>query len=114
MTASVSSARSWQRLEQEPLSDISVPEIARRSGVSLRTIYRYYPTRDELLAAAGEWLGEYVWAEPEFPRSVEELERHLECSCQRFEEHSNLVRAMVLSTVGRRSARPGACGAARR
>ena len=36
------------------LDDLSVPAVAKRSGVSVATIYRYFPTRDELLAAAAE------------------------------------------------------------
>ncbi|MBC7593516.1 MAG: TetR/AcrR family transcriptional regulator [Kineosporiaceae bacterium] len=32
----------------------SYAEIARRSGVARRTLYRYFPTRDELYAAVGE------------------------------------------------------------
>jgi AcrR family transcriptional regulator len=34
--------------------ELSVPAVARRSGVSLATIYRYYPTKDRLLAAAAD------------------------------------------------------------
>ena len=34
------------------LDDLSVPAVARHSGVSLSTIYRYFPTRDALLEAA--------------------------------------------------------------
>ena len=36
------------------LDELSVPAVARRSGVSLATIYRYFPTKDELLTAAAE------------------------------------------------------------
>ncbi|MFN3215458.1 MAG: TetR/AcrR family transcriptional regulator [Acidimicrobiales bacterium] len=36
------------------LDDLSVPAVARRSGVSVATIYRYFPTRDDLLAAAAD------------------------------------------------------------
>jgi AcrR family transcriptional regulator len=36
------------------LDELSVPAVARHSGVSLATIYRYFPTRDELLTAAAE------------------------------------------------------------
>ena len=32
--------------------ELSVPAVAKRSGVSVATIYRYFPTRDDLLAAA--------------------------------------------------------------
>lgn len=34
------------------LDELSVPAVARRSQVSLATIYRYFPTRDQLLSAA--------------------------------------------------------------
>jgi AcrR family transcriptional regulator len=36
------------------LDELSVPAVSRRSGVSLATIYRYYPTKDALLVAASE------------------------------------------------------------
>lgn len=36
------------------LDELSVPQVAARSGVSLATIYRHFPTRDELVAAAAE------------------------------------------------------------
>jgi AcrR family transcriptional regulator len=36
------------------LDQLSVPAVSRRSGVSLATIYRYFPTKDDLLAAAAE------------------------------------------------------------
>ena len=34
------------------LDQVSVPAVARRSGVSVATIYRYFPSKDDLLAAA--------------------------------------------------------------
>ena len=37
-----------------PSDDIAVPDVARRSGVSLATIYRYFPTKDALLDAAAD------------------------------------------------------------
>ena len=36
------------------LDELSVPRVAKRSGVSLATIYRHFPTRDDLVAAAAE------------------------------------------------------------
>ena len=44
-------------LEDGDAAELAVPAVARRSGVSLRTVYRYFPTREELIAAAGEWIG---------------------------------------------------------
>src|SRR5207248_1304574 len=42
--------------EEGEASELAVPEVARHSGVSLRTVYRYFPTREELLAATGDWI----------------------------------------------------------
>ncbi len=36
------------------VDELSVPRVAKRSGVSLATIYRHFPTRDDLVAAAAE------------------------------------------------------------
>ena len=39
-------------LAEGSLDELSVPAVAERSGVSLATIYRYFPTRAKLLSAA--------------------------------------------------------------
>lgn len=36
-------------LERNQPEELTVPAVAEASGVSLRTIYRYYPTREGLL-----------------------------------------------------------------
>jgi AcrR family transcriptional regulator len=36
------------------IDELSIPAVARRSGVSSATIYRYFPTKDALLAAAAD------------------------------------------------------------
>jgi AcrR family transcriptional regulator len=41
-------------LAEGSLDELSVPAVARRSGVSLATIYRYFPTRDDLVMAAAQ------------------------------------------------------------
>ncbi|MGH2860078.1 MAG: TetR/AcrR family transcriptional regulator, partial [Solirubrobacteraceae bacterium] len=51
-------------LERGDAEEVTVPAVAEASGVSLRTIYRYYQTRDELLEAAGRWIGEELLKHP--------------------------------------------------
>ena len=89
------------RLERDDPTDISVPEIAAASGVSLRTVYRYYPTRQELLAAAAEWINERYLGGLGFPETVDELLVHLPQAFETFGKHPRLVRTMALTEVGR-------------
>lgn len=49
-------------LADEHPSTLSVPAVARRSGVSLATIYRYYPTKEILLGAAATAVDEQTRA----------------------------------------------------
>jgi AcrR family transcriptional regulator len=37
---------------------VSVPAVAARAGVSVRTLYRYFPNKDDLMAAGGRCLDE--------------------------------------------------------
>lgn len=42
------------------LPDFSVQEVAERAGVSHRTVYRHYPSRDDLLAGLMTWVEEQM------------------------------------------------------
>lgn len=75
-----------------------MPEIARRSGVSLRTIYRYFPSRDELISGAAERVREDL--QPTFPQHVDELPELWEQVVRRFEQHPNLAQALARSQTG--------------
>jgi AcrR family transcriptional regulator len=87
-----------ERLEEGAHEEITVPEIARRSGVSLRTIYRYFPSREELIAGAAERVREDL--QPTFAEHVDELPELWEQVVRRFEQHPNLARALAFSRTG--------------
>jgi AcrR family transcriptional regulator len=87
-------------LERGAPEELTVPDVAAASGVSLRTIYRYYPTRDELLAAASRWIGQELLGSP-YPQSLDEVASVIQEGCRRFDEHPGLVRSMALSDIGR-------------
>src|SRR5436190_23405394 len=86
-------------VEEDGASELAVPEVARRSGVSLRTVYRYFPTRDELLAAAGEWIADQ-FLEPHLPARLAEMPENWADNAARFDEHEGLFRAMALTAAG--------------
>src|SRR5207302_7947373 len=86
-------------LEAERAEELTVPAVAEASGVSLRTIYRHYPTRDELLEAAGRWIGDELF-QHRYPRDLDEVADLYEAGCRDFDERPGLVRAMAFSQLG--------------
>jgi AcrR family transcriptional regulator len=88
-------------LEQAQPEDLTVPDVAAASSISLRTIYRYFPTREELFEAAGRWIGEQLLESP-YPQSLDEVADLFREVSPRFDERPGLTRAMALSGVGRR------------
>jgi AcrR family transcriptional regulator len=83
-------------LEEGTASDLSVPEVARHSGVSLRTVYRHFPTREDLLAAAGEWIGVNI-LRATIPELIAEVPQAYAENAALWDEHPNLVEAMALT-----------------
>jgi AcrR family transcriptional regulator len=87
-------------LEKEQLDELTVPAVADASGVSLRTIYRYYPTREELLEAAGRWIGNELLKHP-YPRALDEVADFYQEGTRDFDQRPGLVRALAFSQLGR-------------
>src|SRR5690348_5426393 len=83
-------------LENGDASEFAVPEVARRSGISLRTVYRYFPTREALIAAAGEWIGANVVG-GRIPTLLDEVPQVYAENAARWDERPRLVEAMALS-----------------
>lgn len=83
-------------LEDGDTAGLAVPEVARRSGVSLRTVYRYFPTREQLIAAAGEWIGINVVG-GSMPASLAEVPQVYAENAARWDEHARLVETMATS-----------------
>jgi AcrR family transcriptional regulator len=86
-------------LERGEVEELTVPEVAAASGVSLRTIYRHYPTRERLLEAAGRWIGDELLRHP-YPQTLDEVAELFRVGCRDFDERPGLVRALALSHVG--------------
>jgi AcrR family transcriptional regulator len=87
-------------LEHGETEELTVPAVAEASGVSLRTIYRYYPTREHLLEAAGRWIGDELLKHP-YPRDLDEVADLYQDGVRDFDERPGLVRALAFSQLGR-------------
>jgi AcrR family transcriptional regulator len=87
-------------LEQSTVDALTMPQIAAASGVSLRTLYRYYPTRERLFEAAGRWVGSELLGQG-YPQTLDDVADSFEDGCRQFDRHPGLVRALSLSDLGR-------------
>lgn len=89
-------------LERDDAEELTMPGVAEASGVSLRTIYRHYPTREQLLEAAGRWIGDELFEHP-YPRDLDEVADLYQVGCRDFDDRPGLVRAMAFSQLGQRA-----------
>lgn len=75
---------------------ITFPQVAEAAGVSLRTVYRYFPSRADLMAGAWAWWDELThgqdWTDP---ATITDMTRILPELGRLFDEHTNLFRALI-------------------
>lgn len=88
-----------EQIYLEGLADFSVPQVAERAGVSTRTVYRHFPTREDLLDAVEGQLAQTA-PEPTPPRSTEDLVRYVGELFVFFDEHQELIEAQTITQLG--------------
>ena len=87
----------------DPASEeVTIPLVAKRARVSLRTVYRHFATREALFDAWAEWVDErlqfHLHSYPESAESWPPFARELYRS---YDESASLVRAMLTSKAAR-------------
>lgn len=88
-----------RHLETGDADDVSMDDLARDAGVSRRTLYRYFPSRADLLAAAGEWIRDDVLA---LPTEIgdEGIAASFRSAAARLEDAPRLARALLHTRTG--------------
>jgi AcrR family transcriptional regulator len=88
------------QLEQRPLDDVAMADVAAAAGVSLRTLYRYFPDRAALLHAAGEHLYRTLGV-VETIAGPDDVARSFLDAARRLAARPELARALVQTSAGR-------------
>ena len=84
--------------EEHPAA-VSVPAVARRAGVGVATVYRYFPNKEVLLDAAAH--GAVTAASARLPRGFDEVGESLQAAWGELAEQLPLVRNQFASPLGR-------------
>ncbi|MFN2559817.1 MAG: TetR/AcrR family transcriptional regulator [Jatrophihabitans sp.] len=87
-------------LESKAVDDVSMADVARAAGISLRTLYRYFRDRPALLQAAGE----HLYGSLGVPFDIagpEDISRSLLEAGRRLSSRPELTRTLVRTTAGR-------------
>lgn len=88
-------------LERSGVTELTIRAVAKQAGMSERTIFRYFPTRDEFLdaVASAAVRGMHM---PAPPASIKEMINYPEMLYRAFEERSSLVVAGLHTEIFRR------------
>jgi AcrR family transcriptional regulator len=86
------------RVMARGMVDLSIPEVARESGVSVPTVYRYFATKRELIESLGIYILQKLGAvDRQLPRNPEELIAGVKELSRRYEELDETMRAAAMS-----------------
>jgi AcrR family transcriptional regulator len=82
------------RVMARGVADLSMPAVARESGVSLRTVYRHFPTKRDLLAALDSHLAARIgYSVRPFPTDLDALAAHVRGYFRALDGMDDLSRA---------------------
>jgi AcrR family transcriptional regulator len=78
----------------------SVPALAKAAGVSIPTVYRYFPTREALMDATQDAIGERL-RRPSWAETPQDYVARIPDRFAWFEQNGDLIRAILGSVLGR-------------
>jgi len=82
------------------LEELSFAAVAREAGVSVPTVYRYFPSRDALFEGIQEWLSRELKA-PAFPKDWHELAANAQQMYEYYESARDVFRTAMVTSLFR-------------
>jgi AcrR family transcriptional regulator len=90
-------------LESGSSGSVSMPAVAERAGVSVRTLYRYFPNKDDLRRAAAGWFEQRTRDAMEEPTiDLSNVHRYLRLLWTDLADHLPAVRVQHTTPDGRK------------
>jgi AcrR family transcriptional regulator len=88
-------------LEEGEMLSFTMQQVAERAGISLRSLYRYFPTREALVEAMYDWVDLHLQMpdSPIVPSTIDELPAMAEKASNLFNKQPRLVRAGVIALL---------------
>ncbi len=87
-------------LEEQGVFEFSFFALARRAGISVRTVYRYFPTKESLFDAVSARVNERVGFR-EYPKTREEVVDLVGRLFPAFDREAGLIMAQIKTGLGR-------------
>ena len=81
-------------------TEFSVEQAAKDAEVTVRTVFRHFATKEDMLAAVSEGIAS-VTQQVTKPATAQDLKLTLKQTYSMFEQHEDLVKATLLSQIGR-------------
>lgn len=82
--------------------ELTIPRVARRARVSVRTVYRHFATREALFDAWGEWIDDTIQVQlHSYPETLDELLEFVPRLYRSYDENAPFVRALLTGKAAR-------------
>jgi AcrR family transcriptional regulator len=88
------------QLGEKGAFEFSFFEVARRAGVSVRTVYRHFPTREALFEAMSARINERIGFR-EYPTSIDGMKQLSRLLFPAFDANADLILAQMQTNLGR-------------
>jgi AcrR family transcriptional regulator len=83
-------------LADEAVDEVTIPIVAMRARVSVRTVYRHFPTKEALFDAFGEWAEEHLrLVLHSYPETLEGVREMAPALYRMYDEQAPLIRALL-------------------
>jgi AcrR family transcriptional regulator len=93
-------------IEQFAFDAVTMPDVAAAAGVSLRTLYRYYPNREDLVVAAGQQIRDRMGLTDDIA-TPQDIPASFWSASANVAKYPQLARALLRTPAGLSARAPG-------